>query len=314
MPAYDMHGLTVMSDHVLPHDRYALSTSSRPKVRLRQGPAVESLDGLPDGQVLLQFHDSALRYAVTLACTGLRYRHPDLCEYEISPECDDVVVRPLLDGPSELIPLITIGNLMTLLLERTGHYVVHASAVELDGHVVAVIGTSGSGKTTTAALLTEAGQRLVTDDVLRIDTDSSGLVAWPGGTRLRMRPGSLPLLKSVGPGATTPDGRAAVVPEFVDCEPLPLGLIICPTPVPASGDVTVRRLKGAEALRVLIREPRLMDWGTPAYAVHRLTSAAAIARSAPVCEVTVPWGVPAGGLVGERLRTALLAELARQPG
>lgn len=52
------------------------------------------------------------------------------------------------------------------LLALRNHYVLHASAVILDGGIVAFSGESGAGKTTTARALADAGAPLVCEDKL----------------------------------------------------------------------------------------------------------------------------------------------------
>jgi hypothetical protein len=52
------------------------------------------------------------------------------------------------------------------VLALHGHAVVHAGAVALDGGVVAFVGASGAGKTTTARALADAGVALVAEDLV----------------------------------------------------------------------------------------------------------------------------------------------------
>lgn len=51
-------------------------------------------------------------------------------------------------------------------LERRGHTVLHASAVERDGKAAAFLGLPGAGKSTLAAFLTSRGWRCLSDDLL----------------------------------------------------------------------------------------------------------------------------------------------------
>jgi Coenzyme PQQ synthesis protein D (PqqD) len=62
------------------------------------------------------------------------------------------------------------------LLSLRGYLVIHASAVEVEGKILAFSGASGAGKTTTASSLVEAGAQLICEDKLFISPDSEGEV------------------------------------------------------------------------------------------------------------------------------------------
>jgi hypothetical protein len=61
-----------------------------------------------------------------------------------------------------------------------GNQVVHASAVESDGGVLAFAGATGGGKTSLAAELLRRGGKLFADDVLVLERHDDGLIAHPG--------------------------------------------------------------------------------------------------------------------------------------
>jgi hypothetical protein len=63
------------------------------------------------------------------------------------------------------------------LLALKGQTVLHASAVEMRGAVVAFCGISGAGKTSTARAFAEAGAALVAEDQLLVQTTGSGVMA-----------------------------------------------------------------------------------------------------------------------------------------
>jgi hypothetical protein len=52
------------------------------------------------------------------------------------------------------------------------------------------MGESGAGKSTLAAFLVSRGARLVTDDLLRLAIDESGVKAYPGPRRIKLMPDS----------------------------------------------------------------------------------------------------------------------------
>ena len=103
----------------------------------------------------------------------------------------------------------------------------HGSAVEQGGRAVAIMGLSGSGKTTAAHLLIKRGWRLVSDDLITFDDD---LRVVPGPPWMRFLPGDgtdLPSLPDAGgkvrahpPTSPQPVPLAAMIimaPEYERC-------------------------------------------------------------------------------------------------
>lgn len=68
---------------------------------------------------------------------------------------------------------------LPLVFACRGALLLHASAVAIDGGVVAIAGASGTGKSTLAAALVGAGGRLVADDAVWI-TDEAGVATAVG--------------------------------------------------------------------------------------------------------------------------------------
>lgn len=68
-----------------------------------------------------------------------------------------------------------------------GMPMLHAACVVVDGHAVLLSGPSSAGKSTLAAGFLRRGGVVLSDDVIRVERDSSGFVAYPsyGGSRLR---------------------------------------------------------------------------------------------------------------------------------
>ncbi len=68
-----------------------------------------------------------------------------------------------------------------------GMPMLHAACVVVDGRAVLLSGPSSAGKSTLAAGFLRRGGVVLSDDVIRVERDSSGFVAYPsyGGSRLR---------------------------------------------------------------------------------------------------------------------------------
>lgn len=90
-------------------------------------------------------------------------------------------------------------NLQIALGERR-HLLLHAAAVERDGHAVILCGESGSGKSTLAALLGEHGWRLMSDEFVLIELETGLIRAFPRAVSLKNS--SIPEMESVVTDAT----------------------------------------------------------------------------------------------------------------
>ena len=83
-----------------------------------------------------------------------------------------IEVEPLPGVPDLLVALPLLGVVFAALLQRRGLFVLHASAVAVEGRGVALLGDKGAGKSTMAAALVAAGHDLLADDVVAIDFSS----------------------------------------------------------------------------------------------------------------------------------------------
>ena len=160
----------------------------------------------------------------------------------------EVVIEPL---PGALPHNVTDGimsRVLTIIAYQRGLLPLHASAVDVGGHVVAVCGLSGAGKSTFAALLIARGGRVVADDMLVLGAE--GRLAWPGAGGLKLSSKSLARI------GRTPAGLALAN----DVE----GKYFLPLP-PASQEAVristlIRLEEGAPALNRLSRTKAAAQW------------------------------------------------------
>lgn len=102
-----------------------------------------------------------------------------------------VVVDTHPEADSRAVRLFLLGPVMALLLHQRKMLVLHASAVVVDGEVIAFAGEKGEGKSTLAGAMTAAGYPLFCDDVLAIDLRRPDqIVAHPGFPQLKLMPDS----------------------------------------------------------------------------------------------------------------------------
>src|SRR6185436_12200791 len=92
------------------------------------------------------------------------------------------------------------GPATAAILYQRGILPLHASAVLIDGELVAFLAPSGTGKSSLAAAFVTDGAVLFADDLLavRLGTPDGAPWAFPGSTRLRIPPATW---AAIGSGA-----------------------------------------------------------------------------------------------------------------
>ncbi len=103
-------------------------------------------------------------------------------------EGHEIIVEPGIGSSEGLVRHFLLTSAIAMLFHQRNDYVLHASAVEINGSCIAFIGESGWGKSTTAGYLTQHNFNLVVDDVLPVFLNSSQPVVFPGFAYNRVRP------------------------------------------------------------------------------------------------------------------------------
>lgn len=195
-----------------------------------------------------------------------------------------------------------LGTVLSYWLERQGILAFHASAVVIRERAVGFLASNGGGKTSLAAGLLQAGHRLLTDDVLAVETAGPTVIARPGYPSMRMWPAAaehfigeweaLPRVHSeltkrrvrVGPGGF---GR------FCD-RSVPLACLYLPErrdPATAGTEVQISPLPPSAALIEWVRQsflPRLV--AASGSQPQRLACLARLAERLPLRRLSYPSG------------------------
>jgi hypothetical protein len=101
----------------------------------------------------------------------------------------EIVVEPAAGVEERTIRAYILGSAFGVLLHQRGLLALHASAVVADGGVVAFLGESGWGKSTTAAAMHALGHAVVADDVVALQVDDAERpMALPAFPRLKLYP------------------------------------------------------------------------------------------------------------------------------
>src|SRR4051812_7543522 len=160
-----------------------------------------------------------------------------------------------------------VGRALPFAAVAAGLEVLHAAAVVLDGRAVAVTGSSGAGKSSVAAALALRGAALLTDDVLAVERDGAGLVAYPGPPLLALRTAEVTTLgdnrlESVGAMAGEGGGKSYMTVRAARA-PVELARLAVLRRGPDPGGVVVEPL-GRPPARVLLSALFLPELATPA--------------------------------------------------
>jgi hypothetical protein len=91
-----------------------------------------------------------------------------------------------------------VGPVIGLTLRLRGFTCLHASAVEIGGAAVAILGPAHFGKSTTAAAFARLGFPVLSDDIVALDERGGSLLVRPGYPRLCLWPESVSALYGSG--------------------------------------------------------------------------------------------------------------------
>jgi hypothetical protein len=112
---------------------------------------------------------------------------PGMVQYHVIGTAK-VIAERLGHVDDELIETHLLGLLSSFILERTGRLALHASAVSLQDGAIAFLAFNKGGKTSLAASFVQAGDPLLTDDILAVSTSNGQPVGAPGYPQMRVWP------------------------------------------------------------------------------------------------------------------------------
>ena len=115
-------------------------------------------------------------------------RWENIGEVLISKDGGSITCRSFHQTNSESFQVYLLGQALSFALVKRGFEPLHATAVAVEGQAVAFLGDCGFGKSTLAAALLQAGYRLLTDDLLLLQTTPRGILAYPGPARIKLFP------------------------------------------------------------------------------------------------------------------------------
>lgn len=275
MFSYSGYNLEILSEISLPS--LAVSSGhSQPNVTIRLGKVRWSKPA------------ETQRFEFLVSDAGVYFRWPQLGAFFVRSG-KEIIVEPAPGADEGAIRLPLLGTVWAVLLHQRKFFVLHASAVAVNGWGVAILGKKGQGKSTTIATLYRRGHTLIADDTVAVVFDSEGAPAlvpgfpliklWPDAAMhsLREDPADLPQL------ATNLEKRLRAVTDRFSGSTVGLGSICVLT---TGETLRLHLLQPGEAIPHLIehsyvsRYGNLLLKGTDAYA--HLKSISSLARTVPV--------------------------------
>lgn len=149
--------------------------------------------------------------------------------------------------------LAAIG--LSPLLRRRGKFMIHAFAAAYQGRAALLVGSIGSGKTTTGIALVRAGWQLLSNDSPLIDAATTNILSYPGllsayPETLQRFPELHPLLPTAQPKRKVTFAAESIYPDVWRSDAAP-GVILFPRVENISEHQAVR-LTPPDALRQLL--------------------------------------------------------------
>lgn len=228
---------------------------------------------------------------------AFRLRYADGCEYHVDAAGTRVACAWPAHFTVEDAATYLLGPVLGLVLRLRGVPALHASAVEVGGAALALVGGAGAGKSTTAAALAARGHAVVADDVLALRGTESAVLAQPAYPHLRLWPDIVPAL--YGPGAELPpltpnwSKRLLRVDAAFHPDPLPLGAVYVLAPrEEGAGAPRLEPVGAVEGVLALVANAYVGWFPDRAAQARELEMLGRVARTVPLVRA-VPHGDPA---------------------
>ena len=291
-----IHGLDIRADVTLPG--IAISPASHCDVEL------ELVERLPAPIPIRLRHragapdDAATRVEIVDDARGITtFRFGDGTAIDVDHHSRPARIRAVIAPGQTLEDLAAYlyGPVLGFLLRAWGRLALHASCVRIGHGAVLIAGSSGAGKSTTAAALVARGHVAISDDLTALALDGDRPGAWPAFDHLRLWPEGARVVLGE-------NGRLDRITPTWDKRRFALeGASLADGPCPVRAIVVLRPRRGGArpVLRTLAPARSVVTLATLTYANHlldapmrarELVQLGALVRAVPVRALTPPEG------------------------
>ena len=209
---------------------------------------------------------------ITISCARVEedyfLRFPELADFLISQKGDQIQCFSLPGISYESIRHLLVDQVIPRVVAHQGCIVLHASAIEMEGSLIAFLGESGWGKSTLATSFYEQGYPLLTDDCLLLRPEAGKIMGIPSYAGARLWPDSLEAVVNnkidVHSVAHYSSKKRLIFPEELKKESfkLPILAIFILTPpdkLKSLKKITVEKILGANMIMELIKHSFYLD-------------------------------------------------------
>lgn len=117
-----------------------------------------------------------------------RILYSDGVEFLIDGEGQRILGRAPSEAHLADVACYVTGPVLGFVLRLHGVIALHASAIEIGGKAVLLVGDARSGKSTTAAVLATIGYKVITEDVAALSLQNDALTVRTGCSEVALRP------------------------------------------------------------------------------------------------------------------------------
>jgi hypothetical protein len=297
---YSIYGLLVDSDRPLFRERFARPYAADLRadlVILHSDTEIESRSAATENLLLDLKYEDAEYFCEHRADGGYNLVFAEACEMSVSPDLSMATVIRHRDAVPGIEDVLASGAFMAWQLYMRGVLVLHASAIQVDDRAIAFVAGSGGGKSTMATIMSAAGGRVITDDLLAIDFIDGQPHVRLGSSELRLRKGADELAEAFESDSQpdrriTADSRQVVEPGLLASDGLRLSAIFVPVPDRESAEVGFDRVSASDALFALLRTPRLFGWLDESVRRTQFELTSLLVKIVPLTVAHIPWGPP----------------------
>jgi hypothetical protein len=287
--SYHVYGLRLASAWPLPYPKTTAPWIA--DVALRRGSPARFKSALRSVPAL-----SPTAPWVTAALPGgMRYlRWSNVFEFLIDANGRSIACRPL--APRAIDAFHThLGPSLSFALINLGIEPLHSTTLTIGGEAVALMGDCGYGKSSLGASFVKAGYPLLTDDLLVVDRQDKGFIAYPGAPRVKLYPAIAkvvfgPRVRGLRLEPLTPKLIIPLDRAQSQRTPVPLKAIYILTPPGARvpPHVLIKRLSPRRAFLELVRNTFNMSVSEPQRLERQFALTTQLAMSVPVKSLSYP--------------------------